>query len=219
MRHLDLMRTAFFSITTVFTFLALFWQSEDLVSFHFSTNHTLDRKSYQSISSVASLVRNASQNLRLDRMHPSDLESARNLYHKVRPANRKSCTTYEPEPLSENHMENLENSRKLTKIEVERLRGKPFLEKTVFRGQPKVILFAGLEGTGHHFVAMGFQALLEDRNYSTVFRGYEGLLQCKTHWKVFRNNSMLESFKKSLLNFPSKVLFLNSVSGKFSDQF
>ena len=213
MRHIDLMRAALFSVVTVFTFLALFWQSENFVSLYFRTNHTLGHKNDEIISSIASLVRNASQKLGLDRTLPSDLESARNLYHKVRPANRMSCTTYEPKKLLEKQMENLESSRKLAKVEVKRLRGKPFLKKTVFRGQPKVILFAGLEGTGHHFVATGFRTLLTDKNYSTVFRGYEGLVQCKTHWKVFKNNSTLESLKKSLLNFPSKVIFLNSVTG------
>ena len=87
-----------------------------------------------------------------------------------------------------------------------------FLPKTVFESQPEVVLFIGLEGTGHHLVRKQFSKLFAN-NYSEPFLFYANMISCNPYSYVFGQQQNLEKLKKRLLSFESQVLFINTVSG------
>ena len=214
MWHFQTPRAALFLV--LFTFLlGAFLHLEKFVAFTLFSRkvQTLTQKNF---TSVADLIKSTSLKLGLDHLSVADLNYARSFYKKVRPTLREPCSTYQSKTLTDNNIRILQNSQKLKDIEVQRLQRKAYLQKTVFESRPKVILFVGLEGTGHHFVHIGFRTLFTDKNYSSVFGGYTNMVKCKTHWKVFDKNESVHSFKQAVKSFRSKVLFLNSVSGKFS---
>ena len=217
MWHFQIPRAALFLAVLCTFLLGAFLNLEKFVAFPLLSRkvqiQTLTQKNF---TFVADLIKSTSVKLGLDHLSVADLNYARSLYQKVRPTLRKPCSTYQSKTLTDNNIRILQNSQKLKDIEVQRLQRKTYLQKTVFESRPKVILFVGLEGTGHHFVHIGFRTLFTDKNYSSVFGGYTNMVKCKTHWKVFDKNESVHSFKQALKNFQSKVLFLNSVSGKFS---
>ena len=176
-------------LAVLFTFLlGAFLNFEKLVAFHlFSRKVQMQTFTQKNVNSVADLIKSTSLKLGLDHLSVDDLNYARSLYQKVRPTLRKPCSTYQSKTLTDYNTRVLQNSQKLRDMNVQRLQRKTYLQKTVPESRPKVILFVGLEGTGHHLVQSGFRTLFTDKNYSSVLYGYTNMLKCKTHWKVFGN--------------------------------
>ena len=202
----------------VFTIAKQFIQSigwfEKTLKFHWLQTAPVNQSNAatENPNSVAELYREFRNSSGVLNLPSKDLTRARRLFWQSGKNILPSLCNQKHENAKIKNFSDLENK---ARKEISRFQRNAFLEKTVFDSKPKVILFVGLEGTGHHFVRKAFKVFYRDKaNFSsTRFLTYSSLMKCGSHKEVFDNATNLAKLKKDLLNFKFRVLFLNSIEG------